>query len=82
MIAKLKAAIKEKTDAEKQAKKAAAAPAAASTSKAAASKDAAADEKALLAVQHKKDTHFNDWYSEIIYKAELISNYPVSGCYM
>jgi uncharacterized small protein (DUF1192 family) len=85
VIGKLKALIKEKADAEKKAKKAATP--AASTSKATAAATtttsaAADDEKAQLAVQHKKDTQFNEWYSEIIYKSELISNYPVSGCYM
>jgi uncharacterized small protein (DUF1192 family) len=87
VIAQLKALIKEKTDAEKKAKKATAAATTTNTGAASSSGKAAAtnaddDEKALLAVQHKKDTQFNEWYSEIIYKTELISNYPVSGCYM
>jgi hypothetical protein len=80
-IAQLKAAIKEKGDAEKAAKKAAT-PAPAKSSSLASASTSADDEKALLALQAKKDTDFSAWYLELIYKAELISAYSVSGCYM
>ena len=76
-IATLKDLLKQ----EKAAKKAAesASKKAASSAKKGAKKD---DSKVLLAMQHSKADEFNEWYNEVIYKAELISAYPISGCYM
>ena len=78
-IAALKALIGEKKAAEKAAKKAAA-PSAEGKKKA--GKKGGDDNKKELAMQHAKATQFNEWYNEVIFKAELISSYPISGCYM
>lgn len=34
------------------------------------------------AIQFKQEVNFSKWYSDIITKAELISYYDISGCYI
>ena len=35
-----------------------------------------------LSLQHLKTENFSAWYNEIIYKAELIDEYDISGCFI
>ncbi|KNC73827.1 hypothetical protein SARC_13615, partial [Sphaeroforma arctica JP610] len=44
----------------------------------------AADKKGAtkLALAYKKSENFQEWYSEVIKKAELIEHHDVSGCYV
>ena len=77
------ATLKELIAEEKKQQKAAAAPAKAATPAAATSStSAAASDKHLLSATYEKKTHFHEWYTDIIFKSELISNYSVSGCYV
>ena len=36
----------------------------------------------ILGLTSKKEDNFPDWYHQVITKAELISYYDVSGCYV
>jgi prolyl-tRNA synthetase len=37
----------------------------------------------VLAIQSRKElSSFADWYAEVIFKAQLVSSYPISGCYV
>lgn len=71
--------------ADEKKQKAAAAPAkspAAATSTSTSSSATGASDKHLLSAAFEKKTHFHEWYTDIIFKSELISNYAVSGCYV
>lgn len=35
-----------------------------------------------LKIECDKNTHFSDWYTEVITKGDLINYYNVSGCYI
>ena len=86
-IAALKTLIAEQKAEEK--KKAAAAPktvavaaSASSATSSGATGAGGAGDKHLLSVLFSKKDAFSEWYSDVIFKSELISNYPISGCYV
>ncbi|KAF9607896.1 hypothetical protein IFM89_003600 [Coptis chinensis] len=35
-----------------------------------------------LALTHKKDENFGEWYSEVVVSSEMIEYYDISGCYI
>lgn len=36
----------------------------------------------LIGMTTKKDENFSEWYLELVFKAKMIENYDVSGCYV
>ncbi|CAH8545842.1 unnamed protein product [Schistosoma turkestanicum] len=46
------------------------------------SKKSGTKKQSKLALEASRETHFSDWYSELIVKSELLDYYDISGCYV
>ena len=45
-------------------------------------KEKPADGECLLKLDAKKAENFSEWYHQVIFKADLVDNYDVQGCYI